>query len=601
MWSSARLPGSVVSCLLLLRISVVLGSRTAQDFSRHDFGGPEQLKLHREELPLTFSVPASQEKPDDLPSQGVPMTLQLDTDLGDLEPVQRPARKGPDAISHLIGSTVAAAGSLYSFGKGLAGRHWNRKQKAAADLLVNAYQAQTEDGCTLLNHVARTLENKRVGLAQLVDRPAWHPIKEACVQKSVMEQLEKQLRSNLLQECEELNVPNSSASLKAAHTHCLQVAEAPGTFTDTVCGSENEYVTESLWEVELTAARIDGLMAALCDGLPGFQRNVQATSLEEAGLSVLEQQSAQKGEVSVIPAQGINPARLGLIFTLVGTSGFLKDFYASAAQFNDVYGILSDLVGQNQDHQRSVFRQSFELYWLDVAWMRSVILASMDERYRAASLPVPQHFRTLQRAESPENWYPEDVTTGSLWACHSKLKCLVPLSDDTLADKSVGVVHPGLPVCQTPVGDYRLCANPESPSSVSGLKPFAITPRKCFSSFHGGGKGSFEEDLGMQRDAWVLEFASNRHKNMSKGISNWYEEEPCLAPLRTLAESNLAEGILRKHLIEEDVDIPQTAAAPGLSESDALPSTTDPENAIDHITAFHDWDEDPSDIDWRFY
>lgn len=474
-------------------------------------------------------------------------------------------------IAMFIAGTVSVAGSLFSLHKHQRLISLDRKQKKEAEEIVHTYMGQQEMGCRMLDQTAVLMTEKRKGLVRLIDddRNGTHSLAASCLFNGRMEHFQKNLQEQFQDTCALLNVEGASAELSKLADRCNSVAEFDDRVAERICSANGEGLAKAVKRTDLVLARLDGVMSGLCDGLPGFNRSVEGIATPKPASSFIDRQVSGKSTASM-PMLGLealgkfnfNQAHtldmIALGYSILGTMDFGLDLYDTAVVKNDGYSILLDVVKQDVNRQQQLLWRSFQVYWLDVAWMRSVQLATLAERYQAGSLKMPDHISALKRAETAQRWhqYGEGPREGSYWSCNTKLKCLVPVwhgatfaANAEQADKNQS---PPTSSCATQFGDLKMCqtydyvtykAASDETKVHAAVKELFMAPRRCFGIYHGG----MALSKWITNDIWIYHYGSNAH--IMTRMGNEYDEAECLEPLRSLAQSTVAETDLRRNLI----------------------------------------------------
>lgn len=510
------------------------------------------------------------------------------------EKTQSESKTGVPPIAMLVAGTVSVAGTLFSLHKHRKQLAMDKKRLEAAKELVRSYKDQQNMGCSMLDQTGILLNNKRKGLQRLAEdgRSGTHSLSSSCLYDARMKHFESNLREQLRATCGWLDVDEAPTALRNFSARCLDAANFDH-LSDRICEENGNGLTHSMHRTDLIVAKLDGVMAGLCDGLPGFKRTFHGIDEEGASASslVAREVNASKhspdeidplefnmgsvptGPLLMDPLEVLEMIALG--YGILGTMDFGMDLYESAVRKNDGYHTLLNVVKEDAYRQHQLLWNSFQVYWLDVAWMRSVQLATLAERYQEASLSLPEHLLTMTRAATPMRWhdYGANVKEGSYWACNRNLKCLVPVWHATANDGgSDSADRTKLSDCATSFGDLRMCRTdgvsetrlsshtPQSEADMHApLTEFAMAPRRCF-GIHFGCKGC---SAVLTRNTWVYHFASNEHV---QAHSAWaYKGQPgdeynihsCLEPLLSLAQSTIAEEDLRKSLIDMSKQTPE--------------------------------------------
>lgn len=465
-------------------------------------------------------------------------------------------------VAMFIAGTVSVAGSLFSLHKHRRQLSLNKKQKAAAADVVQSYKDQQEMGCRLLDQTTVQMVNKRKSLVRLIedDRNGTRALATSCLFNGRMEHFQKNLENQFGAACALLDVHGAPGKLKEFQARCDEVGQAGGSVAGKICSTNGDGLAKAIRRTDLVLARLDGVMTGLCDGLPGFERSLPTIKPKSASSLIARQVSGESAEAqfplavnALTQLENLNTIALG--FSALGTLDFGLDLYDTAVKRNDGYTVLLDVVKQDINRQKRLLWNSFQVYWLDIAWLRAVQLATLAERYQAATLSVPDHLSTMTRADTAQRWhkYGQGPRDGSYWACNSKLKCLVPVWHGTAheaferTNKAAGESdREPIVACSTNFGDLRMC---ESASNLeievfAPVKEVSLAPRRCFGIYYGG-KGLSQYIKG---NMWIFHYGKNDH--VMTGHGDEYSEVECLEPLRNLAQSTQAESDLRNHLIE---------------------------------------------------
>lgn len=488
------------------------------------------------------------------------------------ERVHHESKSGTEVhpIAYFVAGTVSVAGSLFSIHKHRRHMAMDKKQKAAAEEVIRAYRSQQDMGCRVLDQTAVLMHSKRQGLQMLADdnRNGTHALSSSCVngaQDGRMKHFEETLRVNLRAACQLLEVDRSSQGtpLSQFSASCMKGAKLES-LTERICEENGDGLARAMQRSDLDMARLDGVMTGLCDGLPEFQRTVIKHDVPYgSSLIAREVSRIPPGYANLYLAELRILDMIALSYSVLGSLDFGLDLYHTAVSKNDGYAILLDVVKQDAHKQHDLLWSSFQVYWLDVAWMRSVQLATLAERYQAASLSVPEHFWVMNRAESPLLWHRnpnlDAAIDGSYWVCSQKMKCLVPIWDASASDAACDLQDRSkLSSCETTFGDMKMCSTASNTAAVMDepLQVFGLSPRQCFELGFGGDGVGF-----LSCDAWVFRFGGNAEIDaplfMKTSREDEYSEAECLGSLRSLAQSTTAESSLRSNLISLSNEVPK--------------------------------------------
>lgn len=488
-----------------------------------------------------------------------------------------------EPITLFVASSISAVGSFYSLWKTKRLLRVEAEQTEAATKLAASYAEEAMSGCTVLNDVSVMISNKQQGLARLIRDEANGrqnaQIKAMCagmedsldvtngaaaaIESSRMSKLEENIRKHLRSSCDKLQswvgspMPvkdlgaNTNATLHGTVARCLKVAETPHNVVQKICAITGADLAKEAWRMDIARARLDGLIGGLCDGLPKFHRSVPSFNRFTAEPRVAEPESLLQRQ-SVEDKVAFLPETLdavSLFFSVVGSMDFAFDMYDTVVALNSGYSLLTDLTQRTLSRQQKLLQHTLELYWLDVAWMRAVLRATMDARYEAAGIAAPEISYRGEADALPRIWERrlEGLKQGTHWLCNPTDKCLVPMAQVRGSSSKAGDSYPGPnggDECSTEHGDFRICANKGAADRPA--QPFALAPRRCFDISFGGKR----EDVDLGRNAWILKFAAGQggRKSTTSSPAVPYDNDKCIETLKPLADLNEMEETLRHAL-----------------------------------------------------